>query len=127
VLPWGGWAAELVAEHLPAAERLARRFAGCRGTAGEDLVQVAAAGLITAAGHFDVHSGSDFLSFAVPTIVGELRRHLRDTGEPARLAELRLRVTRAADELARRQGRAPTPSEIAAHPKIGRDEVLEGL
>jgi RNA polymerase sigma-B factor len=120
-------AVELVTEHLPAAERLAHRFAGCRGIAGEDLLQVATAGLITAAGHFDVHSGSDFLSFAVPAIVAEIRRHHRDTGRPVRLAELRLRVSRAADELARREGHAPTPSEIAAHLKIGRDEVLEGL
>jgi len=118
---------ELVTDHLAAVERLARRFAGCRGTAGEDLVQVATAGLITAAGRFDVHGGSDFLAFAVPAIVGEIRRHLRDTGWPVRHAELRREIAEAADELARCQGRAPTPSELAAHLKIGRDEVIEGL
>jgi RNA polymerase sigma-B factor len=118
---------KLITDHLAAAERLARLFAGCRGTAGEDLVQVATAGLITAAGRFDVHGGSDFLSFAVPAIVGEIRRHLRDTSWLERLAELRLEVAQAACELARCQGRAPTPSEIAGHLKIGRDEVLEGL
>jgi len=120
-------AVELVTDHLPAVERLARRFAGCRGMTGEDLVPVATAGLIAAAGRFDVHGGADFLSFAVPAIVGDLRRHLRDTGWAVRLAELRLGISRAADELARREGHAPTPSEIAAHLKVGRDEVLEGL
>ena len=121
----------LVTDHLPVAERLARRFTGRWGMAREDLVQVATVGLINAVDRFDVHRGCDFLSFAVPTMLGELRRHIRDTGwvvhMPRRLSELHLSVSRAAGELTQCLGRAPTPSEIAAHLRIGRDEVLEGL
>src|SRR6185295_11390386 len=95
---------KLVADHLPVAEGVARRFAANREMAGEDLVQAATAGLANAVDRFDVHCGSDFMSFAVPTIVAEIRRHLRDTGwvfhMPSRLRELHLRVSHAADELA---------------------------
>jgi RNA polymerase sigma-B factor len=122
---------KLVTDHLPVAERVARRFTGRWGMAREDLVQVATVGLINAVDRFDVRRGRDFLSFAVPTMLGEIRRHFRDTGwvvhMPRRLSELYLAVSRAAGELTQRLGRAPTPSEIAAHLKIGRDEVLEGL
>jgi len=121
----------LVTDHLPVAERVARRFTGRWGMAREDLVQVATVGLINAVDRFDVRRGSDFLSFAVPTMMGEIRRHFRDTGwmvhMPRRLSELHLAVSRAAGELTQRLGHAPTPSEIAAHLKIGRDEVVEGL
>jgi len=121
----------LVTDHLPVAERVARRFTGRRGMAREDLVQVATVGLINAVDRFDASRGTDFLSFAVPTMMGEVRRHFRDTAwlvrMPRRLTELHLLLSRAADELAQRHGRAPTPSELAAHLEIGRDEVLAGL
>jgi RNA polymerase sigma-B factor len=97
----------------------------------QDLVKVATVGLINAVDRFDVRCGSDFLSFTVPTMMGEVRRHLRDTGwvvrMPTRLTELHLSISRAVSELARRHGAAPAPSEIAAHPEIGQGEVLEGL
>lgn len=121
---------KLVTGHLPLAEHIAQRFSG-RGVAKEDLVQVATVGLINAVDRFDTGRGSDFLSFAVPTVMGEVRRHFRDTGwlvrVPRRLKELHLSISAASTELAQRLGRAPTPSEIAAHLGIGQDEVYEGL
>src|SRR5437764_11792536 len=94
---------------------------------GDDLIQVATAGMMAAAGRFEIRCGADITAFAMPIAVGAIRRHLRNTGWPVRLPEPHLRVLRAADELARRHDRAPTPSEIAAHLEIGRDEVLQGL
>lgn len=121
---------ELVTGHLPLAEHIAQRFSG-RGVAKEDLAQVATVGLINAVDRFDAGRGSDFLSFAVPTVMGEVRRHFRDSGwlvrVPRRLKELHLSISGASTELAQRLGRAPTPSEIAAHLQISQDDVYEGL
>ncbi len=120
----------LVTEHLPVAQHIARRFSN-RGESQEDLTQVATLGLINAVDRFDPHRGVDFLSFAVPTIMGEVRRHFRDTGwavrVPRRLQELHLSVSAAIAELSQKFGRAPTPSEIAEHLGIQRDEVYQGL
>ncbi|GAA1252369.1 SigB/SigF/SigG family RNA polymerase sigma factor [Prauserella halophila] len=121
---------ELVRGHLPLAEHIAQRFSG-RGVAKEDLVQVARVGLINAVDRFDPRRGSDFLSFAVPTVMGEVRRHFRDTGwvirVPRRLKELHLSINNASTQLSQRLGRAPTPSEIAEHLGISQDAVFEGL
>ncbi|PXY34975.1 RNA polymerase subunit sigma [Prauserella coralliicola] len=121
---------ELVTGHLPLAEHIAQRFSG-RGVAKEDLVQVARVGLINAVDRFDPRRGSDFLSFAVPTVMGEVRRHFRDTGwvirVPRRLKELHLSINNASTQLSQRLGRAPTPSEIAAHLDLTPEEVMEGL
>jgi RNA polymerase sigma-B factor len=121
---------KLVTEFLPVAQHIARRF-GQRGEPHDDLVQVATVGLISAIDRFDPSRGSDFLSFAVPTIMGEVRRHFRDTSwsvrVPRRLKELHLAITSATNELSQHLGRAPTPSELATHLGISRDEVFEGL
>lgn len=121
---------ELVTGHLPLAEHIAQRFSG-RGVAKEDLVQVARVGLINAVDRFDPARGSDFLSFAVPTVMGEVRRHFRDTGwvirVPRRLKELHLSINNASTQLSQRLGRAPTPSEIAGHLGLSPGEVHEGL
>nr|WP_221219072.1 SigB/SigF/SigG family RNA polymerase sigma factor [Prauserella isguenensis] len=121
---------ELVRGHLPLAEHIAQRFSG-RGVAKEDLVQVARVGLINAVDRFDPRRGSDFLSFAVPTVMGEVRRHFRDTGwvirVPRRLKELHLSINSASTQLSQQLGRAPTPSEIAEHLGISQDAVFEGL
>ncbi|WP_167176893.1 SigB/SigF/SigG family RNA polymerase sigma factor [Saccharomonospora amisosensis] len=121
---------QLVTGHLPLAEHIAQRFSG-RGVAKEDLVQVARVGLINAVDRFDPRRGSDFLSFAVPTVMGEVRRHFRDTGwvirVPRRLKELHLSINNASTHLSQRLGRAPTPSEIATHLGLSPDEVYEGL
>ncbi|GAB3507675.1 SigB/SigF/SigG family RNA polymerase sigma factor [Amycolatopsis cihanbeyliensis] len=121
---------ELVTGYLPLAEHVAQRFSG-RGAAKEDLVQVATLGLINAVDRFDPKHGSDFLSFAVPTVMGEVRRHFRDTGwtvrVPRRLKELHLSISNASTKLSQRLGRAPTPSELANHLGLTPNEVYEGL
>ncbi|GAA4025354.1 SigB/SigF/SigG family RNA polymerase sigma factor [Allokutzneria multivorans] len=120
----------LVTGHLPVAKHIARRFAN-RGENQEDLTQVATLGLINAVDRFDPERGVDFLSFAVPTIMGEVRRHFRDTSwavrVPRRLKEMHLSISAAVGELSQRMGRAPTPSEIATHLGVSREEVFEGL
>jgi len=122
--------ARLVTEFLPVAEHIAARFTG-RGEPREDLVQVARIGLINAIDRFAPSRGSDFLSFAVPTIMGELRRHFRDTGwsvrVPRRLKELHLALSRGSGELAQSLGRAPTPTELAEHLGLDLADVHEGL
>ncbi|KAA0019462.1 SigB/SigF/SigG family RNA polymerase sigma factor [Antrihabitans cavernicola] len=121
---------EIITRCLPIAENIARRFDG-RGEAHDDLVQVARIGLVNAVNRFDVGRGSDFLSFAVPTIMGEVRRHFRDTAwalrVPRRVKELHLSIGKAIDQLSQRLGRAPTPAEIAAELGLDRDEVADGL
>ncbi|RSM67814.1 SigB/SigF/SigG family RNA polymerase sigma factor [Kibdelosporangium aridum] len=121
---------ELVTGHLPVAEHIARRFAH-RGESSEDLVQVATVGLINAVDRFDPTRGTDFLSFAVPTVMGEIRRYFRDSSwsvrVPRRLKELHLSITAAGNELSQQLGRAPTPSEIATRLGLSKDEIYEGL
>ncbi len=120
----------IVERCLPLADHIARRFDG-RGEPRDDLVQVARVGLVNAVIRFDVNAGSDFVSFAVPTIMGEVRRHFRDNSwsvkVPRRLKELHLRLGTATAELSQRLGRAPTPSELAAELEMDRNEVVEGL
>lgn len=115
---------------LPLADHIARRFDG-RGEPRDDLVQVARVGLVNAVIRYDVETGSDFVSFAVPTIMGEVRRHFRDNSwsvkVPRRLKELHLRLGTATSELSQRLGRAPTASELAEELDMERDEVVEGL
>ncbi|WP_232423365.1 RNA polymerase sigma factor SigF [Mycobacterium sp. 155] len=121
---------KIVTRCLPLADHIARRFDG-RGEAREDLVQVARVGLVNAVNRFDVETGSDFVSFAVPTIMGEVRRHFRDNSwsvkVPRRLKELHLRLGTATSELSQRLGRAPTASELAEELGVDRNEVVEGL
>jgi RNA polymerase sigma-B factor len=120
----------IVEKCLPLADHIARRFNG-RGEARDDLVQVARVGLINAVIRYDVDTGSDFVSFAVPTIMGEVRRHFRDNSwsvkVPRRLKELHLRLGAATAELSQKLGRAPTASELAAELGMDRQEVVEGL
>jgi RNA polymerase sigma-B factor len=121
---------KIVERCLPLADHIARRFEG-RGEPRDDLVQVARVGLVNAVVRFDVEAGSDFVSFAVPTIMGEVRRHFRDNSwsvkVPRRLKELHLRLGGATAELSQRLGRAPTATELAAELGMERDEVVEGL
>ena len=115
---------------LPLADHIARRFRG-RGEAHEDLVQVARVGLLNAVNRFDVDSANDFLAFAVPTMMGEVRRYFRDHGwslkVPRRLKELNVRLNSARSELTQMLNRAPTPTELAAHLGMDREEIVEGL
>jgi RNA polymerase sigma-B factor len=113
---------------LPLADHIARRFSN-RGEPLEDLVQVARMGLIQAVNRFDAENGADFLAFAVPTMMGEVRRHFRDHGwsvkVPRRMKELGPQLNRAREELSQRLGRAPTASEIAGHLGLDREEVVQ--
>jgi RNA polymerase sigma-B factor len=122
--------ATLVELHLPLVEYLARRFRN-RGEWLDDLTQVATIGLIKSIDRFDLDRGVEFSTYATPTIVGEIKRHFRDKGwavrVPRRLQELKLSLTKAIGELAQREGRAPTVSELAAHLQMSEEEVLEGL
>ena len=121
---------DIVRRCLPLADHIARRFSN-RGEAHDDLVQVARLGLLNAVNRFDPEAGSEFVSFAVPTIMGEVRRHFRDASwsvkVPRRLKELHMRLGTATSEMSQRMGRAPTASELAAELGVDREEVIEGL
>jgi RNA polymerase sigma-B factor len=121
---------ELINRHLPLARGLARRYARTPEPF-EDLVQVASLGLVKAVDRFDPSRGAAFTSFAVPTILGELKRHFRDKGRsvhlPRGLQELVLKVQEADEKLARRTGRSPTVVEIAEHLRLDTEAVLEAL
>lgn len=117
-------------KYLPLARGLAARYRHTHIPL-EDLVQVASMGLVMAAGRFDESRGTSFASYAVPTILGELRRHLRDHGWAARvprgLQEDVMRVTSSRNELAGRLGRAPTPKELAEESGMSVEAVLAAI
>jgi RNA polymerase sigma-B factor len=120
----------LVRRFQPLARSLAGRYRG-GAVAREDLEQAASLGLVTALQRFDPERGCAFSTFAVPTILGELRRQHRDTLWPAhvpRLVKERARHVRAAaDELAARHRRPPRPAEIAARLGCDEEAVVEAL
>jgi RNA polymerase sigma-B factor len=118
----------LVERFLPLARQLARRYQRA-GEPLDDLIQVASLGLLKAIERFDPKRETAFSSFAVPTILGELKRHFRDKGwsvrVPRDLQELAVKVDRVGDEMGREHGRAPTPSEIAERIGVTQEQVLE--
>jgi RNA polymerase sigma-B factor len=115
----------LVIAWMPMAERLARRYRG-RGEAMEDLLQVAALGLVKAVNRYDPARGGPFPGFAVPTIDGELKRHFRDhvwsLHVPRPIKELRARVRAACRELG-----TDDPAAVAARTGLPEDEVRDAL
>jgi RNA polymerase sigma-B factor len=121
---------DLVRGHLPVAQHIARRFSR-RGEPEEDLEQVATLGLINAVDRFDPARGTDFLSYAVPTITGEVRRHFRDQAwsmrVPRRLKDLNVTLSSAMSQMSQTIGRAPTAAELAAHLDLPKEDVLEAL
>jgi RNA polymerase sigma-B factor len=122
---------EVVTAWIPMADRLAGRFRN-RGESTEDLRQVAALGLVKAVGRYDAERGTAFESFAVPTVVGEVKRHFRDhlwaIHVPRRVQELRNRVRSARQELSHSlDGHGPTIAQIAAHTGLTEDEVRAGM
>jgi RNA polymerase sigma-B factor len=109
---------------------LARSYRG-RGESADDLVQVAMVGLIKSVDGFDPDRGTGFNAYAVPTIVGEIKRYFRDKGwqirVPRRMQEIGLELPGARDILAQRLGRSPTVPEVAAHLGVTDEEVLEAI
>lgn len=120
----------LVQLYLPLVRALAQRYANC-GESRDDLVQVGAIGLIQAIDRFDPERGSDFSSYAIPTITGEIRNHLRDRGTtvrvPRRLAELSRSLRIPRERLVTQLCRAPTLSELALEAGVREDDVAEAL
>src|SRR6478735_8221893 len=120
----------LIIDHQWVAVRAARRFAD-RGEPYDDLYQVASLGLFKAVERFDPEVGSSFLAYAMPTVVGEIRRHFRDhtwsVRVPRRAKDLKGALTAAVSELSQELGRAPQVDEIAARLRVDPETVLETL
>jgi RNA polymerase sigma-B factor len=116
--------------YLPLARRLAAHYSHS-GESVEDLEQVAAIGLLNAIDRFDPDRGTRFTSFAVPTILGELRRHFRDRTWPLRvprgLQEVALQIERTRDELTTSLGRQPTIAELSRCLGTGEEVILQAL
>jgi RNA polymerase sigma-B factor len=119
---------ELVFSHLGMVRQLASRFSN-RSEPLDDLVQVGIIGLIKAIDRFDPDRGVEFSSFAVPTIVGEIKRHFRDKSwamrVPRRLKDLNVAVGRALEELSVELGRSVTPGDIAARLGVAVEDIVE--
>ncbi|MCK1813565.1 RNA polymerase sigma factor SigF [Streptomyces carpaticus] len=120
----------LVELNLALVKFAASRFRS-RSEPMEDIVQVGTIGLIKAIDRFEADRGVEFPTFAMPTIIGEIKRFFRDTSwsvrVPRRLQELRLDLAKAGDELAQQLDRSPTVAELAERLKISEDEVVEGM
>jgi RNA polymerase sigma-B factor len=118
----------LVARYLALAHHLARRYRNGDGHA-EDIAQVASIGLLNAIERFDPARGTAFSTFAVPTILGEIKRYFRDKGwavrVPRALQELALEVERAGEQLERELGRVPSAGQLAARLGVSIEDVLE--
>jgi|SRR6185437_6480240 len=115
---------------MPLARQMARRYDS--GPASfEDLLQVASLGLLKAIDRFEVDRGLAFSSYAVPTIVGELKRYFRDTSWavhlPRELQERIANVTQATERLSRELGTSPTPSQIAEDLGLRSEDVIDAL
>lgn len=121
---------EVVMLNMCVARSIASRYRD-RGEAHEDVLQAAYVGLIKAVRRFDASHGKDFLSFAVPTISGEVKRHFRDCGwtvrPPRRIQELQSRISTTSSELAQELHRSATPAQVANRLGVGVDEVIEAL
>lgn len=122
--------ARVVELNLEVAHDVARRYRN-RGIDQDDLEQVAGLGLVKAVRRYEAGKGRDFLSFAVPTIRGEIRRHFRDRGwmvrPPRSIQEMQAAIHAAEEVLIQELGRSPRPREIAAHLGAELDDVLEAL
>lgn len=121
---------ELAERFLPLARKLARRYSGAREPF-DDLLQVASLGLVKAIDRYELERGTAFSSFAVPTILGELKRYFRDLGwavhVPRGAQERAVKVEEAQQLLSSRSNRAPTVSELAEYLEISIEDVLDAL
>lgn len=121
---------EVVVLHMGLARAIAARYRG-RGIAEDDLTQAAAMALLKAARNFDASRGVEFLSYAVVTMKGEVKRQFRDYGwmvrPPRPIQKLQADVSRADSELTHQLGRSPKVTEVAAYLGVAEDDVLEAL
>jgi len=124
---------QLVLSFLPVVEHLARRYGnGYRVAAYDDLVQTGTVGLITAIDRWDPERAKgEFLGYLIPCVRGEILRYFRDRTwsmrVPRRLKDLGVAIGKASGPLTQEPGRAPRPSELAAHLGVDREEVIEAL
>jgi RNA polymerase sigma-B factor len=122
--------AELIERFLPLARQLARRYQRANEPL-DDLFQVASIGLVKAVDRFDPDRGVAFSSYAVPTILGELKRYFRDSGwavhVPRGVQERAMKVDRAVKELSGRLGRSPAVDEVAEQLGASTEDVLEAM
>lgn len=121
---------QLIERFLPLARKLAHRYRGAHEPY-EDLLQVASLGLVKAVDRFDPARGTAFSSFAVPTILGELKRYFRDLGwsvhVPRGAQERALKVEEAEQKLTTQRGRPPTVPELAEYLELSMEDVLDAL
>lgn len=120
----------LVERFLPLARQLARRYRRSVESV-EDLEQVASLALVKAVDRFDTSRGTAFTSFLVPTVLGELKRHFRDSAwavhVPRRMQERVMRITSAVEDLSSGTGHSPSVAEIADHTDQSSEDVLEAM
>ncbi len=121
---------QAIEDNVAFAQRLARRFRD-RGEPVDDLIQVAMVGLVNAVDGYDPDRGCEFVGYATPTIVGEIRRYFRDKGwrikVPRRLQELRLQVNRARVELSQTLAGSPSVTDLARHLGVTEEDVVEAI
>jgi RNA polymerase sigma-B factor len=121
---------QLVEHYMPLARRLARRYVRS-SESFDDLLQVASVGLLHAVDRYDVDRGRQFVTFAVPTILGELRRYFRDSGwtlhVPRAAKERALVVRDAVVALCALHGRSPTASQLAEYLEMDLELVLDAM
>ncbi|MFF3970386.1 SigB/SigF/SigG family RNA polymerase sigma factor [Streptomyces rubiginosohelvolus] len=121
----------LIETNLSLVHFAARRFRNRGSGEMEEIVQVGTVGLIKAIDRFDLSREVEFTSFAIPYIVGEIKRFFRDATwavhVPRRLQELRVTLAKTKEELAGRLGRDPTVQELARHLELSEEEIIEGL
>jgi RNA polymerase sigma-B factor len=121
---------ELVEAWLPSVRRIARRFDG-RGEPLEDLVQVGVVGLIKAIDRFDLDRGVEFSTYAMPTIIGEMKRHFRDRAwsvrVPRDIQALAVRLPKEQERLTGKLGRTPTLAELAEALAVEPEQLVEAI
>jgi RNA polymerase sigma-B factor len=121
---------QVIADHMPYARYVASRY-DMRGQTADDFLQVAYVGLVKAVDNFDPHYGTAFLTYATPTILGELKRYFRDSTwavhVPRRIQELSTELRAATETLAHRLNRSPTVAELAVLLKADPQDVVDAI
>ena len=121
----------IILAYVGLSDRRAERYRGNRAASIEDLRQVARLGLVKAVDRYEPERANPFIPYAIATVVGEIKRYLRDSSwrlrVPRGTKDLTLRLCRAVDELPQRLGHSPTVAELAEHLGVSEEEVLEAI